>query len=154
MKRICLFVLSCLAALSFAAHAEIYKRVDADGHVTYSSTPIKGAKKLHLDPLPTLPPPPKAGANFPRVDESTQSRRDDARRRILEDELASEQKALETARAQLKDAQEHPPMFQDATGKTFRNTAQQEANIAAAQEDVTAHEKNVEAIQTELANIK
>jgi len=37
------------------AQAEIYKRVDADGHVTYSSTPLKGGKKLHLAPLPTVP---------------------------------------------------------------------------------------------------
>ena len=100
MKLFRLTLLSCALAFVAVAQAEIYKRVDADGHVTYSSEPIKGGKKLHLEPLPTMVAPAAApakdrGRNSEfRVDGETQNNRDDTRRKILEDELATEEKAL------------------------------------------------------------
>jgi hypothetical protein len=157
MKLRHLFVLCCSAAYAFGAHAEIYKRVDDEGHVTYSSTPIKGAKKLHLEPLPTMVAPPNAGKGpdgFPRVNSNTQSRRDDTRRKILEDELATEQKALEDARLKLKEGQDNPEVYKGANGQTFRNVAKFEEKVNALQEEVSAHEKNVSALQTELSNLK
>ncbi|MBI4807880.1 MAG: DUF4124 domain-containing protein [Nitrosomonadales bacterium] len=157
MKLRHLFVLSCAATYAISAHAEIYKRVDEDGHVTYSSTPIKGGKKLHLEPLPTMAPPPKqnkAAENFPRVNSDTQTRRDDTRRKILEDEFATEQKALEQARLKLQEAKDNPEISKGPNGQTFRNMAKYEEKVNAAQEEVTAHEKNVEALQTELSNLK
>ena len=141
------------------AHAEIYKRVDADGRVTYSSAPLKGAKKLQLEPLPTMAPqavPPKTSnknSDF-RVDDSTQSKRDDTRRKILEDELATEQKALEEARAKLKDAQDTPEVFKNADGKVFRNVPKYEKNVSDAQEAVRAHENNIKALQSEISHLK
>jgi hypothetical protein len=157
MKLRHLFILCCSFACAFAAQAEIYKRVDKDGHVTYSSTPIKGAQKLHLEPLPTMTPPPKARGTpegFPRVNSETQNRRDDTRRKILEDELATEQKALEEARTNLKEGQDNPEVYKNASGQTFRNVAKYEEKVNALQEEVSAHEKNVEALQAELANLK
>lgn len=157
MKLRHLFVLGCAASFAVSAHAEIYKRVDEDGHVTYSSAPIKGGKKLHLEPLPTMAPPPKqnkTAENFPRVNSETQTRRDDTRRKILEDELATEQKALEMARLKLQDAKDNPEVSKGPNGQTFRNMAKYEEKVNAAQEEVTAHEKNVAALQTELANLK
>ena len=157
MKLRHLFVLCCSATFALGAQAEIYKRVDEDGHVTYSSTPIKGGKKLHLEPLPTMTPPPKARNSpegFPRVNSETQSRRDDTRRKILEDELATEQKALEEARIRLKEGQDNPEVYKNASGQTFRNVAKYEEKVNALQEEVSAHEKNVKALQTELANLK
>lgn len=157
MKLRHLFVLGCSAAFAISAHAEIYKRVDDEGHVTYSSTPIKGGKKLHLEPLPTMAPPPKpdkSSESFPRVNSETQTRRDDTRRKILQDELATEQKALEEARAKLQDAKDNPETFKGASGQTFRNVAKYEEKVNAAQEEVKNHEKNVEALQTELSNLK
>ncbi len=151
-----LTLLCCTLSFALCAHAEIYKRVDEDGHVTYSSTPFKGAKKLHLEPLPTMAPPPPRGSaeGFPRVNTETQSRRDDARRKILEDELATEQKALEDARAKLQEAKDTPEVYRGADGRTYRNVAKYEANVNAAQEDVSAHERNVDALKTELSNLK
>jgi hypothetical protein len=156
MKLRLWLVMCCSTALAFSAYADIYKRVDDDGHVTYSSTPIKGGKKLHLEPLPTMAPPKpnKASENFPRVNPETQSQRDDTRRKILEDELASEQAALEEARIKLKEGQDNPEISKDAKGQTFRNVAKYEEKVNALQEEVTAHEKNVEALQTELSNLK
>jgi hypothetical protein len=159
MKRFRLSILSCAILFAGVAQAEIYKRVDAEGRVTYSSAPIKGGKKLQLEPLPTLaaqPVPPKASNNNSdfRVDGSTQSKRDDTRRKILEDELATEQKALEEARAKLKDAQDTPEVFKNADGKVFRNVPKYEKNVSDAQKEVTAHENNVKALKSEISHLK
>ena len=157
MKLRYIFVLCCSAAFALSANADIYKRVDDEGHVTYSSKPIKGGKKLHLEPLPTMAPPPKtsnASEGFPRVNPETQDRRDDTRRKILEDELATEQQALEEARAKLKEGQDNPEVYKGANGQTYRNVAKYEEKVNALQEEVTSHEKNVEALQTELSNLK
>ena len=111
------------------AHAEIYKHVDAQGRVTYSNVPIKGATKLNLEPLATAPGPraktsTPTPANFPRVDSDTQKKRDDTRRKILEEELAAEEKLLTDA----------------AKGKS--------------KEEIELHEKNVSALKKELSNLK
>lgn len=150
-------VVLCVALLFGAlAHADIYKHVDKDGHVTYSSEPSKGAEKLQLGPLNTAPPTQKneTSEGFSRVDEATQKRRDDQRRRILEDELASEQSALETAREKLKLAQDTPMVYRTPGGQTLRNVAQYEENVRLAQEAVKTHEDNIKALQAELANLK
>lgn len=158
MKLLHLIVLCCSASYVTVAHAEIYKRVDADGHVTYSSTPLKGAKKLHLEPLPTMDAPAKpassANSSDLRVNPETQNRRDSARHKILEDELATEQKALEDARAKLKEGRENPEVDRNALGQTFQNVSRNEEKLNALQEDVNSHEKNIEALKTELSHLK
>lgn len=161
MKRWILMLL-CYG-LAGAAQAEIYKRVDKDGHVTYSSSPMKGARKIELPQLPTMPAQPvpaRTKTNKPaenaelRVSRETQDRRDDARRKILEDELASEEKALAEARARLQEAQDTPQVYTGADGKTYRNMAKYEETVASAQADVASHEQNVRALKTELSNLK
>ena len=136
-----------------AAHAEIYKRVDANGHVTYSSTPLKGSQKLQLAPLQTMPPPARMrarnredAADFPRVDAATQKDRDSARRKILEDELVAEEKALAEVRRDLQES-EKPESY---TSKASRGGARRDEK-SALQDRVETHEKNIEALKTELA---
>jgi Domain of unknown function (DUF4124) len=136
------------------ARAEIYKYVSPDGHVTYSSTPIKGAKKLNLGPLPTMKPFQATGAEELQVKQDEQKRRDEERRKILEDELATEEQQLADARQKLQNAEDTPMVYHDASGHTFRNVAGYDASIKAAQDEVDLHEKNVEALKTELSNIK
>lgn len=119
--------LALLAAT--AAYGEIYKHVDAQGRVTYSNVPIKGATKLNLEPLTTVPAPraktsAPSPAGFPKVDNETQKKRDDTRRKILEEELAAEEKLLADA----------------AKGQS--------------REEIDLHEKNVSALRKELANLK
>ncbi|GAB4117854.1 MAG: hypothetical protein Fur0026_06520 [Sideroxydans sp.] len=158
MKLLPLSILCGTLAFSAVAHAEIYKHVGKDGRVTYSSEPVKGARKLQLDPLNTMPSskarPRESSSEFARVDKETQNQRDDRRRKILEDELASEQAALGAAREKLQVAQDTPMVYQNANGQTFRNVAQYEENVRLAQEAVKAHEENIKALQTELANLK
>ncbi len=157
------FVLLCASHIGWA-QADIYKHVDADGHVTYSSTPTKGAKKLDLGPLPpsstssTSPPPARARnpspSDFPRVDNNTQRNRDDTRHKILGDELATEDKLLTSARHNLRAGEENPEMSVGQDGKTYRNVAKYEEKIKSLQGQVMLHEKNIEALKTELSKLR
>lgn len=77
-------------------------------------------------------------AAFPAVDAATQKTRDDTRRQILENELATEKKAYDDANATLAAA----------------TAAKQPADkIDALKQSVLGHQKNVEAIQSELAGL-
>lgn len=158
MKQCHLFILLYTTFIGHA-QAEIYKYVDSEGHVTYSSTPMKGAKKLDLEPLPTVQSPPRtrneaSPSNFPKVDASTQRSRDDARRKILADELATEEKLLEEARKNLKEGEDTPEVYKGKDGKTYRNAAKFEEKVRNLQEQVTLHEKNIESLKSELSNLK
>jgi hypothetical protein len=130
--------LICIAVMSLccgqAARADIYKSVDSGGHVTYSSSPSKGAQRLNLAP-PSSPGRPAARSaqaaspgDFPKVDERTQQTRDHLRRRILEQERATELGLLGEA----------------------RNKAGRGGDPA----DIRLHEKNLQALDSELARLK
>jgi Domain of unknown function (DUF4124) len=147
MKR---YLFAALCVCPLLAHADIYKAVDADGHVTYSSTPIKGGKKLNLEPLPTMKPTVVPPSGFPRVDGETQRGRDDTRRKILQDELDTEEKLLEVAKQNLIEAGSNPEVFKGQDGKTYRNVAKYEEKTKPLQEQVDLHTKNIEALKTEL----
>lgn len=140
------WLLTALCAAG-AAHAEIYKSVDADGRVTYSNIPSKGAAKLNLEPLTTVAPPkPKAAtpAGFPKVDGETQKKRDDTRRKILEDELAAEEKLLAEAKRNL--AEGEATRLGDE-----RNYQKYLDRVQGLKDEVALHEKNLEALRKELA---
>jgi len=148
-----------LCLVPILAHAEIYKGVDAQGHVTYSSTPIKGGKKIILEPLPTMAPParPRTSSSpegFPKVDASTQKTRDDTRRKILQDELDSEQKLLDESKQNLKEGEEKTEVYKGQGGKTYRNVAKYDEKIKALNEQVELHQKNIDALKTEISKLK
>jgi len=154
MKLGCLLAMISLCPV--LAHAEIYKSIDADGHVTYSSTPLKGGKKIILEPLPTMMPPARTASpeGFPKVDGTTQRNRDEARRKILQDELSMEEKLLEEARQKLKEGEENPEVFMGKDGKAYRNVAKYEEKIKALKDEVDLHIENVEALKIELSKFK
>ena len=139
------------------AQAEIYKHVDAEGNVTYTSTPMRGAKKLDISstssssPSQSRPRSEAASNDFPKVDHSTQKNRDDMRHRILLDELAAEEKLLSEVRKNLKEAEANPETFSGADGKA-RLTVKHSEKIRALQEQVTQHEKNLDALRIELSS--
>lgn len=154
MKLGCLLAMISLCPV--LAHAEIYKSIDVDGHVTYSSTPLKGGKKIILEPLPTMMPPARTASpeGFPKVDGATQRNRDEARRRILQDELSMEKKLLEEAMQKLKEGEENPEVFMGKDGKAYRNVAKYEEKIKALKNEVDLHIENVEALKIELSKFK
>jgi hypothetical protein len=148
-----LFAVLCICPL--LAHADIYKSVDENGHVTYSSTPLKGGKRIYLQPLPTMVPPAnvQSSDNFPRVDSETQRGRDNTRRKILQDELNAEEKLLATAQQNLKDGEANPEVFKGADGHTYRNVAKYDEKIKQLNDQVDLHQQNVDALKIELSKL-
>ncbi|WP_162888749.1 DUF4124 domain-containing protein [Dechloromonas sp. HYN0024] len=148
MTRCSLALLIALLPLSASAQS-IYKCVDASGSTTYSSTRLeKNCKVISSSPEGSAPAPapararaPGAAANptqagFPRVQEDTQKARDGDRRHILEQELAGEQRNLEQARKELADQE---------VARTPSD------RLSGYRERVGQHERNIQAIQKELA---
>lgn len=154
MKTGCLIVIFSLCPM--LAHAEIYKAVDADGHVTYSSEPIKGGRKIVLEPLPTMAPPRPQSSHeaFPRVDSATQKDRDGMRRKILLDELDKEEKLLAESRQNLAEGEKNPEVYHGKDGKTYRNVAKYEEKIKSLKDQVDLHGRNIESIRIELSRLK
>lgn len=157
MKPYHLFVIFCLSCLP-PAYADIYKRIDSNGHVTYSSEPLKGGKKIELKQLATVPgarPSQRTTPeNFPKVDSQTQKSRDATRRIILQDELATEEKLLASSRDQLKEIESKPETQTAPDGTTTRSTPQYADKLKAAQNMIVLHEQNIKALKTEISNLK
>ena len=151
-----LAVFLALTLLQPVAWAETCKYLDREGRVIYSNTPNsppKGATKVKCfeDPSPKPAPAatrdPDTKAKLPRVSESTQKTRDDERRRILERELADETTQLAQAKEQLA-AQEAVRNGNERNYQRFLDRVQPYRDT------VANHERNLEAIKREIANLK
>jgi len=162
-----LFLSLIAITLSSHAFAEIYKRVDADGRVTYSNIKSKGATRLELDPdanAITNDNKPKASSatskrtatpdSFPRVDANTQNQRDGKRREILRNELEAEKLALEEANKAYAEGESNPEVYRTATGQTFRNVPKFEEKMKNLQANVDNHKKNIELLQKEIDSLR
>ena len=158
--------------LAAPAIADTCKYEDAEGHIIYTNIPLKGAKKLSCfgfdgsakpggsarDNKVRQPTP----ADFPRVDAGVQKQRDEGRRKILEDELANEQKALDQAKKDYAEGEADPETFKttiagkDGKPQTVirRNVAAFEQKMKQLQDNVDLHEKNIQMLQKELAGVK
>lgn len=86
-------------------------------------------------------------SNFPSVDKDTQRKRDDERRTILEQELAAEQKRLDAARRQMEEQQ-------SVRLVTERDYQRYLDRVQPFRDSVENHERNVQAIQSELSNLR
>lgn len=137
--------------LSASAGAEVFKSIDSSGRVTYSNMPSKNADKVELEPLNTMTAPKRkpqvaTPADFPKVDVETQKKRDDLRRKILVDELASEQRQLIEAKKALAEGEA-------VRLGNERNYQKYLDRVQKLKDDVTMHEKNIEALQKELGKL-
>ena len=101
------------------------------------------------------------------IEPQVQRRRDDERRKILEDELAREQESLDSARASLLQEQQNPQLVaavraaQQASDPSpsqlaeFRNAIDKASGrIRGLQATAAEHEKNIEALKKELGALK
>lgn len=144
-------VLAVMLMLAGAyAWADIYKKVDEDGRVTYSNVPSKGAQKLNLEPLNTVPaskPKSQSPENFPRVDSDTQKERDYKRRQILENELAQEMTQLEDAKKALAEG-ESVRLGSERNYQRFLD------RIQPLKDAVAEHQKNIDALRQEIAGFR
>jgi hypothetical protein len=155
LKRPMTIGLLALAALP--VQAEIFKCTDPTGHVTYSNVGSKGCAKMNLDPISTVPAAKPAmraptPAGFPRVEDSTQRARDGDRRKILEQEQAAEQKALDEAKKRVAEAEEPQPTDRISGGGI--NQAKVDERVKPLRDQVQLHERNLEAIRKELQNLR
>ncbi len=130
--------------------ADIYKKVDEEGRVTYSNVPSKGAQKLNLEPINTVPsskPSTQPPGNFPKVDAETQKGRDSIRRQVLEDELAQEMKQLDEAKKALAEA-EATRLGDERNYQKFLDRVQPFKDA------VADHKKNIDALKEEIAGLR
>jgi hypothetical protein len=152
-----------LLILASQAQAKIYMYVDADGRkgATDRREAIPPGAKITsvIDLGDGAPAPGKSSgggksavktpspANFPRIDSQTQRKRDDVRRAILEEELASERKNLEEARHRL--AMGEKPLAGENTGSPGY-----QARVKPLRAALQNHERNIAAIQKELGTAR
>ena len=153
-----------LAALPVRADV-MYQCVDESGHKSFSNikSSAKGAKCTAMDlGAPVAVPAPKAAAKtptpstFPKVDDNTQKSRDTDRRRILESELAAEQRNLEEARKELaeQDATVLPNERMQHKGGGGISGGKVDERVQPYRDKVALHERNIEAIQKEIYKLR
>ena len=109
MKRNSLAAVVLLAWLALPAHADIWECTDDSGNRRFTNIKAesKGCKLIDVGPTNTTSAgKPQAASkaapkDFPKVDGDTQRQRDAERRKILDQEMAVEQKLLDQARREL-----------------------------------------------------
>jgi hypothetical protein len=148
-----------LAAFLFSAtpvRADVmYRCVDADGRKVFSNlqSTAKGMKCTAVritdpDPLKNrsasrTPTPP----NFPKVDGDAQKMRDAERRRILENEKDAEQRSLEQAKKELAEQE----AMRSGNEKNYQRVLDR---LQPYKDKVASHERNLEAIEKEISNLR
>ncbi len=83
-------------------------------------------------------------ASFPKIDAGTQKSRDDLRRKVLQDELANEEKLLAEARSAWGEGSPPPLPEEKANAQKYAD------RIARLRQAVQLHERNVDALKREL----
>ena len=154
--------LGLVAALVFVlaapARGDTFKCIDANGRATYTNMKEETKGKncsvvmREISVVPAVPPARNAAANpspagFPKVDPATQKNRDGARRRILEEELSGEEKALAQAKTELTEQES----VRTGGEKNYQRVLDR---LQKYKDEVELHEKNVEALKKELSNAK
>jgi hypothetical protein len=145
-----LSLLLVFAALP-AARAEPWLCTDADGVKAFSYEPESGRNRNCVD-HPIASPNvwrrhnPRSDAqqtpsSFPRVDAKSQKQRDAARRRILERELAEEQKSLAAA---IRELAEYKQARVSGPGTPVR------VDLKAVEDRIRVHQTNIANLQKEL----
>jgi hypothetical protein len=155
-----------LTGLAVPAHADIYKCLDADGRVTYTNDRSlgRGCVRLQADqPVSSIPAPARRPAAapaatqpspataspgaFPRVSPNDQRNRDDARRQVLESELATEETALAEAEKAL--AEQEAVRLGDE-----RNYQKVLDRLQPFKDKVDLHKRNIEALRREISGLR
>jgi hypothetical protein len=132
------------------AQGEIYKCPDAAGRPTYTNVKRDTAGKSctmvsrEVSIVPAIPvarPVQQARAT------PTTLSRDESRRKILENELQSEQKLLSDAKQKLTEQE-------GVRGGDERNYVRVQERLKPYQDTVELHLKNIEQLQRELGNVR
>jgi hypothetical protein len=152
------FAAGLALALAAPAWADTYKCVDANGRPTYTNMKEETTGKSctvvirEISVVPAGPSTRAAATNrspegFPKVDPATQKSRDGARRRILEEELGVEEKALAQAKTELAEQEG----IRNGDEKNYQRVLDR---LQSYKDEVERHGKNVEALKKELSSTK
>ncbi len=159
--------ISCalMSTTALAQSSDIFVCVDEHGQKVFQNTGnVKSCKRMDVQPILTLPasrvPQARSGvqpaveqrasaspANFPRVDGVTQRTRDSDRRRLLEDELKSEEERLAKLKSEFNNGE--PERRGDE-----RNFALYKERTQRLQEDIARTENNVRALSREMSLLR
>ena len=145
-------------ALAAPAWGDTFKCIDANGRATYTNMKdeTKGKnctvvmREISVVPATQAQRKDASGASpagFPKVDPATQKNRDSARRRILEEELSQEEKALAQAKADLTEQEG----IRTGDEKNYQRVLDR---LQKYKDEVERHQKNVEALKKELSHTK
>ena len=172
-----------LVGASGVALADMYKCTDDSGHVTYSNVSAKNCKRLISAAEERAASRPSGvvatPAGFPRVDGAVQKARDDDRRRILESELSAEQHLLDDARQALTEQEGRVEPEERNVAQRCQSSCSPGANgtqvckrvctpvvpqgvnqakvderLKPFRDRVTMHERNIDALQKELGDLR
>ena len=153
--RILWVLLALSLSCAFARADILYKCIDSSGVMLYTNQKVDAKKCTVLSsdqPVSTFSAPkpsPRTAtpSDFPRVNGDTQRGRDSDRRKILEQELATEQQNLDKARRALAEAE----ASRTADDKSYQRYLDRAPGL---RDGITLHERNIEALRQELANLK
>lgn len=149
-------VLSLILLPAFAQADTLYKCVEEGGRATYTNQKSAGKNCTILSqdkPVSTFTPPPRARPStptpegFPKVSGEAQKSRDTDRRRILDEELAAERKNLDDAKRALAEQES----IREGGERNYQRVLDR---LKPFQDKVQLHERNVEALQRELGNLR
>ena len=135
----------------------LYKCTESDGHTIYTNQkPAANSKTctvLSQDKAVSTFAPPKVRANtptpgdFPKVSADAQKTRDGDRRRILEEELGGERQKLDDAKKALAEQE----AIREGGEKNYQRVLER---LKPYQDRVQLHERNVEALEKEIGNLR
>jgi septal ring factor EnvC (AmiA/AmiB activator) len=155
LVRALIFVtFAVIPAAAWAQTTEIYKCIDRTGRPLYTSDKRDTmgkkcqlvSKEINVVPGQRKPPPRELG-RFPRETADQAATAKGRQREILQKELATEQAALGRAQQDLA-AQEAV-----RTGNE-QNYARVEERLRPFKDNVETHQKNIEALQRELSDLR
>jgi hypothetical protein len=152
-------VLAGVPAMNALAQAqqgvtEIFKCRNETGQVTYTNDRRQAEKQkcelvtsqINVAP-PYRPSPSRSASSFPRETPTMSAAAKDRQRQILERELESEQRALAAAKQALAEQE-------SVRSGDERNYARVQERLQPFVDTVQNHEKNIQALQRELGNLK
>jgi hypothetical protein len=144
-----------LAWLALPAQADIWECADDSGNRRFTNIKAesKGCKLIDVAPINTMSSgKPQAASkatpkDFPKVDGDTQRQRDAERRKILDQEMANEQKLLDQARRELSE-QESQRLGSE------RNYQRVLDRLEPYKKKVKLHEDNIASLRRELTSTR
>jgi hypothetical protein len=132
-----------------------YKCYTVSGAYSYFNVPGAEPREREREPAARRPTQPATASvtapvpsGFPRVDAATQRSREDMRRKVLGDELATEERLLGEARNAYGNGAPPPLPEEQVDADKYRQ------RIARLRQAMQLHERNIEALRRELGNSK